>query len=79
MTPREKEHQLLAVCDTCKGDSPLATILVLFEVKFSSVHKRYIYAELQFSPITYTGGIEKQLNIEPFRAKVRDKKIFLSL
>jgi hypothetical protein len=46
MTPREKEHQLLAVCDTWKGDSPLETVLVLCEVKFSSVHKRYVYVEL---------------------------------
>jgi hypothetical protein len=64
MTPCEKEHQLLAVCDTWKEDSPLETVLVLFEVKFSSVHKWYVYAELQFSPITYTEGIEKQINID---------------
>jgi hypothetical protein len=63
MTPREKKHQLLAVYDTRRGDSLLDTVLVLFEVKFSSVHKRHVIR-----------GV-----VILICAKVRDNKIFLSL
>ncbi len=59
MTPREKEHQLLAVCDTWKGDSPLETVLVLFEVKFSSVHKRHVIRGVAILTDKLYGGHRK--------------------